>query len=197
MAIYEFEGIRPVVSPDAFVHPDAVLIGDVIVERACFLGPCAVLRGDLSRITVGEGTNVQDHCVIHSFPRGDVVLEAEAHIGHGAVLHGCRIGRGAMVGIQAVVMDHAVIGEEAFVGAMAFVKAEMEVPARTLVTGIPARVIRHLRPEEIAWKLEGTRHYQHLSRRYAATLRRVEPLAALDPGRPTLSEVGPGARAPR
>jgi phenylacetic acid degradation protein len=196
MSIYEFEGIRPVIAPDAYVHPAAVLIGDVIVGPGCFIGPCASLRGDLARITIGEGSNIQDGCIIHSFPGGDVVLEAQTHIGHGAVLHGCHIGRGAMVGIQAVVMDRAVVGEEALVAAMAFVKGEMQVPARTLAIGIPARIARPLRPEEIAWRAEGTRHYQHLARRYRATLRPVEPMDAVEPERPRLPDAGPAARPP-
>ena len=197
MPIYRFEGITPVVDPGSFVHPDAVLIGDVVIERGCFIAPGAALRGDLARITIGAGSNVQDNCVIHSFPGGDVVLEADTHIGHSAVLHGCRVCRGAMVGIGAVVMDRAVIGEEAFVAAMAFVKAQMQVPARTLAMGSPARITRELRAEEIAWKAEGTRHYQHLVGRYTATLSRAEPLSGLEPGRPRMPDVGPAARPPR
>ncbi|MEW6742216.1 MAG: transferase hexapeptide repeat family protein [Planctomycetota bacterium] len=197
MPAYRFEGFVPVVHPEAFVHPDAVLVGDVVIERGCFIAPCTSLRGDMARITVGEGSNVQDGCVIHTFPGTDVVLEAEAHIGHLALLHGCRVCRGALVGSGAVILDGAVVGEEALVAAMAFVKGEMVIPPRMLAIGNPARISRPLRPEEIAWKVEGTRHYQQLARRFAATLCRVDPLAALEPDRGRLPDAGPAARPPR
>lgn len=197
MPIYQFDGLTPVVDPDAFVHPDAVLIGDVVIGTGCFVGPGACLRGDLARITVGPGSNVQDNVVVHSFPGGDVTLEADSHIGHGAVLHGCTVRHAAMVGIAAVVMDHAIIGEQAIVAAMAFVNAQMLVPPRSLALGCPARIVRPLRPDEIAWKAQATTHYQHLARRYAETARRVEPLPALEPDRRRLPTDGPSARPPR
>ena len=115
MLAYEFEGIRPVVDPTAFVHPTAVLIGDVIVGPLCFIGPGASLRGDLGRILLNEGCNVQDNCVMHCFPGKDVVVEPDGHIGHGAVLHGCTIKRNALVGMNSVIMDDAVIGEDSVV----------------------------------------------------------------------------------
>jgi phenylacetic acid degradation protein len=194
---YCFENLTPVVHPGAFVHPEAVLIGDVIVGDRCFVGPGAVLRGDLARITIGEGSNIQDGCIVHSFPGGDVVLENDTHIGHGAVLHGCRICRAAMVGIRAVVMDGAVVGEQAIVAAMSFVKTETHVPPRMLAMGIPARIARPLTPAEIEWRAEGTRHYQELTRRYRASLRPVQPMDAIEPGRPRLPSDGPTARPPQ
>jgi phenylacetic acid degradation protein len=176
MPAYEYEGVTPVVDPSAYVHETAVLIGDVIVGPNAFVGPGAALRGDIGRLIVGAGANVQDNCILHSFPGRDVIIEEDGHIGHGAVLHACRVGRNAMVGIGAVVMDDAVIGAESIVAAMAFVKAGTEVAPRTLVAGIPAKVVRELRDEEIAWKTEGTGIYQHLTRRHLATSKRVEPL---------------------
>src|SRR3984957_5081192 len=175
MAIYSLEGLIPVVDPSAFVHPQAVLIGDVIVGPRCYVGPGASLRGDFGRIIMREGANVQDCCVLHSFPSKDTVLEVEAHIGHAAVLHGCIIGRGALIGIGAIVMDDVVVEEEAFVGAASFVRAGFVVPRRTLVLGVPARVVRELKPEELAWKATGTREYQELAARCLATLRAIEP----------------------
>jgi phenylacetic acid degradation protein len=184
MAIYSLEGLIPVVDPSAFVHPQAVLIGDVSVGPDCYVAPGASLRGDFGRIILGAGSNVQDNCVLHSFPGQDVLLEEGSHVGHGAVLHGCRVRRGALIGIHAVVMDDVVVGEEAFVGAASFVRAGFVVPPRTLVTGVPARVVRELKPEELAWKATGTREYQELAARCLATLREVTPLAAPEPGRP-------------
>ncbi len=188
MPAYEFEGVRPVVDPSAFVHETAVLIGDVIIGPGCLVGPGASLRGDIGRITVGAGANIQDNCILHCFPGKAVVVEQDGHIGHGAVLHGCTVKRNALVGMNAVVMDDVVIGAESIVAAMSFVKAGTVVAARSLVVGIPAKVIRELRAEEIDWKSKGTAIYQHLARRYLATSRAVDPLTEPEPDRPTLPE---------
>lgn len=181
--VYAIDGIVPVIDPTAFVHPDAVLIGDVIVGPRCYVGPGASLRGDMGRLVLGPGSNVQDNCVVHCFPGHDTTIEADGHVGHGAVLHGCTVGRNALIGMNAVVMDGATIGESAFVAAMAFVKAGFEVPARSLAAGIPARVMRELSDDEIAWKSQGTAEYQELARRSLATLTPADPLVAPEPDR--------------
>ncbi len=184
MPCYSFEGFVPVVDPAAFVHPTAVLIGDVIVGAGCYVGPGASLRGDFGRIILKAGSNVQDNCVMHSFPGQDAVVEENGHIGHGAVLHGCVVGRGALIGMNAVVMDGALIGEGSFVGAMSFVRAGFQVPPRTLVTGVPARIVRELQDKEMAWKANGTQEYQELAERSRATMAECRPLSAVEPGRP-------------
>jgi len=176
MPVYSLEGIVPVVDPSAFVHPQAVLIGDVIVGPRCYVGPGASLRADMGRILIGPGSNVQDNCVLHTFPGKEVRLDEDAHIGHGAVLHGCTVQRGALVGINAVVMDDVIVGEQSLVGAASFVRAGFVVPRRTLVTGIPARVVRELSEQEIAWKAVGTREYQELTVRCLGSLRECQPL---------------------
>jgi phenylacetic acid degradation protein len=183
MPAYEFEGVRPVVDPTAFVHPDAVLIGDVIVGAACFVGPGAILRGDLGRLVLEEGANVQDNCVLHTFPGRDVLVEAGGHVGHAAILHGCIVGRNAMVGMASVVMDEVTVSEGSLVAAMSFVKAGTVVPPGTLVAGVPAKVIRRLRPGEIDWKTRGTDVYRHLARRSRETHKLVEPLREVEPDR--------------
>lgn len=149
MKVYSIDGITPVVDPTAYVHPTAVLIGDVIVGPGCYVGPAACLRGDFGRLELKKGANLQDTCVMHGFPGTDTVVEEDGHIGHGAVLHGCVIGKNALVGMNSVIMDGAVIGESAIVAAMSFVKASMDVPARTLVAGSPARVIKELSDKEL------------------------------------------------
>lgn len=184
MPCYEFMGVRPVVDSTAFVHPTASLIGDVIVGPGCLVGPGASLRGDIGQLILKAGCNVQDNCTLHCFPGKNVVVEEDGHIGHGAVLHSCTIRRNAMVGMLAVVMDDAVIGEEAFVAALTFVKAGMIVEPRTLVAGIPAKVIRRLSDDEVKWKSQGTAIYQELARNYNATMREVEPLRAVENQRP-------------
>jgi phenylacetic acid degradation protein len=183
MPCYEIDGIRPVVHATAYLHPTAVLIGDVIIGAGCYIGPACSLRGDFGRLVVKDGANIQDTCVMHGFPGTDTVVEVDGHIGHGAVLHGCNIGRNAMVGMNAVVMDKAKIGDSAIVAASAFVKAGMEVPPRVLVAGVPARVVRELREQELEWKVEGTRTYQELTVRCVTTMREVDPLAEVEADR--------------
>ncbi|HEX9278780.1 MAG TPA: phenylacetic acid degradation protein PaaY [Casimicrobiaceae bacterium] len=183
LRVWSINGLTPVVAKGAFVHASAVLIGDVLVGAGCYIGPSASLRGDFGRIRVCAGANLQDCCVMHGFPGTDTVVEEGGHIGHGAILHGCMVQKNALVGMNAVVNDNAVIGESAIVAAMAFVKAGMVVPPRTLVAGVPAKVVRALTDQELAWKIEGTRSYQELARRSLATMRETEALTAPEPGR--------------
>ncbi len=190
MPCYEIDGLVPVVDPSAFVHPTAILIGDVIVGAGCYIGPAASLRGDFGRIVLQAGSNVQDTCVLHGYPGTDTVVEEDGHIGHGAVLHGCVIRRDALVGMNAVVMDEAEVGAAAIVAACAFVKAKMLIPERSLAVGAPARVIRTLTEQEIAWKRDGTRTYQELTVRSLRTMREAKPLAAIEANRPRIVAEG-------
>ncbi|OJY33504.1 MAG: phenylacetic acid degradation protein PaaY [Rhodobacterales bacterium 65-51] len=181
--VYAYDGVVPVIDPMAFVHPEAVVIGDVIIGPAVYVGPGAVLRGDFGRIVLERGCNVQETCVVHSFPGKDVVVEESGHIGHGAVLHGCQIGRNAMVGMNAVVMDEAVVGENTIIAAMAFVKAGAQIPPNSLAFGSPAKVVRELSPEEIAWKRQGTGVYQRLALEARDKLRPAVALTEVEPDR--------------
>ena len=184
---FAIEDMIPVVDPTAYVHPTAVLIGDIIVGPGCYVGPAASLRGDFGRITLCEGSNVQDTCVMHGFPEGEAIIDVNGHIGHGAVIHGAHIGADALVGVNAVVMDNAQVGEGAVIGAMAYVGEGMVVPPRSLAVGIPARVVRELSDQELEWKRGGTREYQLLVERSRASQRPVEPLAAPQEDRPRYS----------
>ena len=183
MPCYSIEGVIPVVHPSAYVHPTAVLIGDVHIGPNCYVGPNASLRGDFGRIVLLAGANVQDNCVMHGFPQQDTLVEENGHIGHGAVLHSCTVKRDALVGMNAVVMDEAVVGERAMVAACAFVPAGMKIAEQTLVAGVPAKVIRLLKDGEIDWKRIGTETYQDLTRRCLATLTEVQPLAQAEANR--------------
>lgn len=187
MTCYSLDGLTPVVDPSAYVHPSAVLIGDVIVGAHCYVGPLASLRGDFGRIILEEGANLQDTCVMHGFPDSDTVVERNGHIGHGAVLHGCRIGADALVGMNAVVMDNAHIAARSFVSAAAFVKAGFHCAPQSLVMGTPARVSRALSDEEVAWKQAGTREYQHLTRRCLEQMQACEPLSQVEADRPRIA----------
>lgn len=186
MPCYEIDGLKPVVHPTAYVHPTAVLIGDVVVGPGAYIGPCASLRGDFGRIVLASGCNVQDTCVIHGFPASETILEDNAHVGHGSVLHGCVVRRDALIGMNAVVMDEAEVGEASFVAASAFVRAGLKIPPRSLAAGVPAKVMRELTNQEIAWKLDGTRTYQRLAERCLATMKECAPLSEEEPGRPRL-----------
>lgn len=183
MPSYSFDGVVPVVDPTAFVHETATLIGDVIVGPACYIGPNATLRGDFGRIIVGEGSNVQDSCVIHAFPGADAVLEPNSHIGHAVVLHGCRIGSFALIGIGSTVLDGAEIGADALLGAGAVVTAGTIIPAGTKALGAPAKVVGPLDAEAMAWKRNGVLLYRELARRSRESMHPVEPLAEVEENR--------------
>jgi phenylacetic acid degradation protein len=186
LVVYAIDGVTPVVDPTAYVHPSATLIGDVIVGPGCYVGPGASLRGDFGHIEMHAGSNLQDCCVVHGFPGTGTIIGEDGHIGHGAVLHGCRIERNALVGMNSVINDNAVVGESAIVAAMAFVKAGMIIPPRMIAAGVPAKVLRALSDTELAWKIEGTRSYQQLTQRSLATMQAVAPLTAVAPDRKRL-----------
>jgi phenylacetic acid degradation protein len=181
--VYAIDGLTPVVHPTAFVHASAVLVGDVMVGARAYIGPCASLRGDFGRIIVEEGANIQDSCILHGFAGKDTVVGPDCTIGHGAVLHGCVLRRGALVGMNAVVNDNAEVGEDAIIAALAFVKAEERIPARALAAGIPAKVRRSVTDEEVAWKHANLLVYQDLAVRSMKTMRLVEALTEVEPGR--------------
>jgi phenylacetic acid degradation protein len=179
--IYEFEGIKPVIHPTAFVHQTAVVIGHVVIGKDVYIGPGAVLRGDWGSIRIADGCNVQENCVIHMFPGIEVVLETGAHIGHGAVIHGARIGENVLIGMNSVIMDEVIIGKNCIVGALSFVKAGENFPERSLVAGNPAKIIKTLDEDTISWKTEGTRLYQQLPEMCYQSLKECLPLTE-EPG---------------
>lgn len=174
--IYEFEGFIPVIHESAFVHPQAAVTGNVIIGRDVYIGPGAAIRGDWGGIVIEDGCNVQENCTIHMFPGITVLLKESAHIGHGAVIHGAGIGRNVLVGMNAVIMDEVEIGDECIIGALSFIKAGEKIPPRSMVVGNPAKIIREVSDEMIAWKTQGTRIYQQLPRQCHAGLRLCEPL---------------------
>jgi len=184
MACYEFEGVRPIVHPSAFVHPLAAVTGHVTIGRDVYIGPGAALRGDWGAIAIADGCNVQENCVIHAFPGVTVVLETAAHVGHGAIIHGATLKQNCLVGMNAVVMDGAVIGPGAIVGALSFVPEGMEIPERMLAVGQPARILKRVSDDMLAWKSEGTRLYQGLPAQLHASLKPCEPLQEAPEDRP-------------
>jgi phenylacetic acid degradation protein len=190
--VYSFEESVPVVDPDSYVHPTSTLIGDVIVGARCFVGPGAVMRGDLGPLVMEPGSNLQDNCVIHTTPGINTVLAEGCIVGHGAILHGCRVGRRALIGMNAVVMDEAEIGEHAFVGALALVPARFKVPPRMLAFGSPVRLRRPLSEQEIAWLDRGSQVYQELTARYKQSLLPCSPLEKIETAQRQRRKVGGG-----
>jgi carbonic anhydrase/acetyltransferase-like protein (isoleucine patch superfamily) len=188
MPIYAIDNLIPVIDPSSFVHPSSEIIGDVIIEKHCYIGPNAVLRGDFGRIHICAYSNVQDNCVLHSFPNKDCHLEQYSHIGHSAVLHGCFIGENALVGMNAVIMDEATIGAESIVAASAFLKAKFNCEKRSMVVGSPAKVIRKVTDNEVTWKKLGTQEYVTLATRCIDSLREVESLNKIQTKRPRFQQ---------
>jgi len=182
--IYEFQNFKPVIHPTAFVHQTAVIIGNVHIGQKVYVGPGAVIRGDWGEIVIEDGCNVQENCVIHMFPGVSIRLEGGAHLGHGCVVHGANIGRNCLIGMNAVVMDRVQMGPECIVGALSFVPADMVIEERSLLVGNPARVVKKVSDDMIAWKTKGTRLYQTLPASCHESLRECEPLNEVEPGRP-------------
>lgn len=184
MAIYEFDGFKPVIDETAFVHPQANVTGNVFIGKNCYIGPGAVLRGDWGKIILEDGCNVQENCVVHMFPGTTVLLQEGAHVGHGAIVHGATLGKNCLIGMNAVLMDDAIIGEGSIVGALCFVPSKMEIPPRKVVVGNPAKVVKDVTEEMLAWKTEGTKLYQKLPQDCHETLNEGEPLTEAEPNRP-------------
>lgn len=174
MAFYEFEGKRPSVGAGSFVHPEAVVIGDVVIGEGCYVAPGAVLRGDWGSIRIGRGCNIQDNCVLHAGPDGRTLLADECHIGHGAIIHEAVLGWHVLVGMGAILQDKCEIGDGCIIGAGSVVLAGRVIPPRKLVIGVPAEIVSDVEEhhEKIAWA--GTRFYQALPGRYAKTFKRID-----------------------
>jgi len=166
------------------VHPQASVTGNVIIGKHVYIGPGAAIRGDWGQIIIEDGCNVQENCTIHMFPGTTVVLKEGAHIGHGAIIHGGTIGKNVLVGMNAVIMDDVEIGDNSIIGALCFVPAKMNIPERKIVVGNPAKIIKDVSDEMIAWKTKGTELYQQLPAECFATLKPCEPLREVEANRP-------------
>jgi phenylacetic acid degradation protein/carnitine operon protein CaiE len=184
MAIFEFNGFKPVIKSSSFIHPNATVTGNVIIGENVYVGPGAAIRGDWGKIIIEDGCNVQENCTIHMFPGTTVWLKKGAHIGHGAVIHGGTIGENCLIGMNSVIMDDVVIGKESIVGALCFVPANTNIPPRSLVVGNPAKIIKEVSDEMLQWKTEGTALYQQLPFDCQASLLPCEPLREVEENRP-------------
>jgi phenylacetic acid degradation protein/carnitine operon protein CaiE len=181
---YSFKDFIPVVHPSSFVHPMAVVTGNVIIGKNCYIGPGAALRGDWGAIVIEDGCNIQENCIVHMFPGITVLLKESAHIGHGAIIHGAFIGKNCLIGMNSVIMDNAELGENCVVGALSFIKEGEKIPARSLVVGNPAKIIKEVSDEMIAWKTKGTQLYQQLPKEMFDSFAICESLPAIPKNRP-------------
>ena len=184
MAVYEFNGFKPVIKESSFIHPLAAVIGNVIIGENVYVGPGAAIRGDWGQIIIEDGCNVQENCTIHMFPGTTTRLKKGAHIGHGAIIHGGTIGENCLIGMNSVVMDDVIMEEECIIGALCFVPAKMHLPKRSLAVGNPAKIIKEVSDEMIAWKTKGTALYQALPADCFNTLKECEPLREIEINRP-------------
>ena len=183
--VYEFKGFIPIIHESSFIHPQASVTGNVIIGKNVYVGPGAAIRGDWGAIVIEDGCNVQENCTIHMFPGKSMILKAGAHIGHGAIIHGAKIGLNCLVGMNAVIMDEVTLGDECIVGALTFIKAGMQIPNRKMVVGNPAVIVKDVTDEIIDWKTMGTALYQQLPKECQETLKAVEPLREMPANRPT------------
>lgn len=174
--IYSFKEFTPVIHESSFIHPQAAVTGHVIIGKNCYIGPGAAIRGDWGRIIIEDGCNVQENCTIHMFPGATVLLKENAHIGHGAVVHGATIGRNCLIGMNSVIMDNADLGDESIVGALTLIKEGEKIPGRSVVVGNPGKIIKQVNDEMIAWKTEGTKLYQSLPAEMFEHSKLSEPL---------------------
>lgn len=184
--VFEYNGYVPVIDETSFIHPNATIIGDVMIGKNVYIGPGASLRGDMGRIIVEDGCNVQDNCTIHMFPGVIVTLQEDAHIGHGAIVHGAQIGRNVLIGMNSVIMDNVIIGDESIIGAQAFVPADTKIPSRKVAIGNPAKIVKDVSDKMLEWKTEGTKLYQDLAKLSLETHKEVKPLSHLSDERPVM-----------
>jgi len=175
LPLYEFEGKLPSLTQSCFVHPDAIIIGDVRIGEKCFIGAGAVLRGDYGCIVIGDGSNVQENCVIHAQPDSIATVEENVDIGHGTILHGpCTIKKQVTVGMGSIICDGCEVGSGSFIGAGSLLTPGTVVPANKLALGNPARVIKDVSEQQKKFTNIAVQLYQGLCERYQTTIKLIE-----------------------
>ena len=132
----------PKIDPSCYVAPEAIIIGDVVIDKGCSIWPYAVIRADLSQVRIGEGSSIQEHCQIHGNPGRPIIIGKNVSVGHGAIVHAAQIGDYVIVGMNSTILDGAEIGSGSIVGANALVKEGMKVPEGSLVVGVPAKIVK-------------------------------------------------------
>ncbi|WBU65170.1 gamma carbonic anhydrase family protein [Paracoccus aerodenitrificans] len=172
--IWELDGVAPEIAADAWIAPDAQIIGRVVIEPGASIWWGAVLRGDNEEIRVGAGSNVQDLCCLHTDPGFPLEIGRNVTVGHRAMLHGCRIGEGSLIGMGATILNGASVGQGTLIGATALVTEGKEIPGGVLVMGAPGRVVRDMEEADRANLLESAKRYQQNAQRFHAGLKRLD-----------------------
>lgn len=173
MPIYEYDGKKPRISPKSFIHPDAVIIGDVTIGDRCFIAPGVIIRADNGPVIIDEGTSIQDNTVIHVDPGATVVIEKEVLVGHSVVIHDSHIKPGCVIGMGAVLLFGVVCEEDVFIGAGAVVPSGMHIPAKKLAAGNPARIIKDVTPEQRKYQKLGVDAYIKAAEKYQKGMRLI------------------------
>ncbi len=182
--IYSFKDFIPVIHPTAFIHPQAAITGNVIIGKNVYVGPGAAIRGDWGGIIIEDGCNIQENCTIHMFPGITVLLKENAHIGHGAIIHGATIGKNCLIGMNSVIMDNVEVGDECIIGALTLIVAEEKIPNRSVVVGNPGKIIKQVSEDMLVWKTEGTKLYQSLPETMQTSWKPCEALHEIPANRP-------------
>lgn len=173
MAVYEFEDRRPVIAEDAYLHPEAVVIGSVKIGNGCFIGAGAVIRGDFGDIEIGRGSNVQENAVIHASPAQPVIIEDDVIIAHGALIHDATIRNGAIIGMGAIVLHGAIVEKDAMAAAGSLIPSRFVVPERKIAMGNPAVIQREVSDKMLEINKLGLAAYQELPGRYFKGLKKL------------------------
>ncbi len=174
MTVYEFEGRVPKIGKYTYVSPSASVIGKVTLGEECYVAPGAVVKGDYGEIEIGDGTSVQDNVVVHARPGEKTTIGSNVTLGHGCIVHNAVVQDEAVIGMGAIVSDYAVVGEWAIVGEGAMVRAKFEVPPRSIVVGVPAKVIGELEERHVKELGKFKEIYRDLAKRYPTGLKEIE-----------------------
>ncbi|NLJ72101.1 MAG: hypothetical protein GX333_03680 [Syntrophomonadaceae bacterium] len=175
MAIYEYEGKRPVIPETTFIHPQATIIGDVVFGENCYVGAGAVVRGDYGNIIIGDGSNIQENAVIHSEPYTTAVFEENVLIGHGAIVHGpCVIGESTTIGMGSVVNGETTIEAESLLAAGSVLPPRKTIPTRKVAMGNPAKIVKDLDDNMLVYNQIATKLYQDLAAKCKTSLKRID-----------------------
>ncbi len=172
--ILSFGGKTPRNEGAAFVAHNATVQGDVILKAGSTVWYGAVLRGDDGTLTIGENSNVQDNAVLHCDVGGAVMLGKSVTVGHSALVHGCTVGDGSLIGKHATLLNHCVVGKNCIIGAGALVTEGMVIPDNSVAVGVPARVIKTIRDDQLAHNIENAEAYVEMGRQHAALVSDAE-----------------------
>jgi phenylacetic acid degradation protein len=173
MALYEFEGKKPQIPSDSFVHPNASLIGDVRLGHECLVAPGVSIRADFGPVIIGDRSSIQDNAVIHVYPGSQSIVENDVTVAHGVILHDVHIKARCMIGIGAILLFNVICEEDVFVSAGSLVPRGMHIPTGKIVAGNPAKITRDVTEKDSQAAKDGIEAYRYLCRQYLATMKSI------------------------